>query len=110
MPKKTIARSILELLGKNLNARGVSKVLGVPRDTVAGVQALSLQPGRPWDDIPGWDGGRPGPAMGYAEPAYLFAATMPYSQVSYGGSQPVWMEGHGFPAMWTCPVFLAGHR
>ena len=85
MPKKTIARSILELLGKNLNARGVSKVLGVPRDTVAGVQALSLQPGRPWDDIPGWDGGRPGPAMGYAEPAYLFAATMPYSQVSYVG-------------------------
>jgi hypothetical protein len=63
----------------------VSKVLGVPRDTVAGVQALSLQPGRPWDDIPGWDGGRPGPAMGYAEPAYLFAATMPYSQVSYVG-------------------------
>lgn len=39
MFKKTKVRSILELLGKNLSAREVSKVLGVSRNTVAEVQA-----------------------------------------------------------------------
>ena len=55
MFKKTKVRSILELLGKNLSAREVSKVLGVSRNTVAEVQALFLQSGRSWDDISEWD-------------------------------------------------------
>ncbi len=50
MFKKTKVRSILELLGKNLSAREVSKVLGASRNTVAEVQALFLQSGRLWDD------------------------------------------------------------
>ena len=44
MFKKTKVRSILELLGKVLSAREVSKVLGVSRNTVAEVQALFLRP------------------------------------------------------------------
>ena len=43
MFKKTKVRSILELLGKNLSAREVSKVLGVSRNTVAEVQAFPCQ-------------------------------------------------------------------
>lgn len=58
MFKKTKVRSILELLGKNLSAREVSKVLGVSRNTVAEVQALFLQSGRSWDDISEWDDDR----------------------------------------------------
>ncbi len=42
MFKETKARSILGLLGKNLSAREAPKVLGVSRNTVAEVQALSL--------------------------------------------------------------------
>ncbi len=59
MFKETKARSILGLLGKNLSAREAPKVLGVSRNTVAEVQALFLQSGRSWDDISGWDDGRP---------------------------------------------------
>ncbi len=51
MFKKTKVRSILELLGKNLSAREVSKVLGVSRNTVAEVQALFLQSDKSWNDI-----------------------------------------------------------
>ncbi len=51
MFKKTKVRSILELLGKNLSAREVSRVLGVSRNTVAEVQALFVQSGKSWDDI-----------------------------------------------------------
>ena len=58
MFKKTKVRSILELLGKDLSAREVSKVLGVSRNTVAEVQALFLQSGKSWDDISGWDDDR----------------------------------------------------
>ena len=58
MFKKTKVRSILELLGKNLSAREVSKVLSVSRNTVAEVQALFLQSGRSWDDISEWDDDR----------------------------------------------------
>ncbi len=58
MFKKTKVRSVLELLGKNLSAREVSKVLGVSRNTVAEVQALFLQSGRSWDDISEWDDDR----------------------------------------------------
>ena len=58
MFKKTKVRSILDLLGKNLSAREVSKVLGVSRNTVAEVQALFLQSGRSWDDISEWDDDR----------------------------------------------------
>ncbi len=59
MFKETKARGILKLLGKNPSAREVPKVLGVFRNTVAETQALFLQPGRSWDDISGWGGGRP---------------------------------------------------
>lgn len=45
MSKKTKVRSILELLGKNLSAREVSRGLGVSRNTVSEVQALFLQSG-----------------------------------------------------------------
>ena len=48
MFKKTKVRSILELLGKNLSAREVTKVLNVSRNTVAEVLALFLQSGRAW--------------------------------------------------------------
>ena len=58
MFKKTKVRSILELLGKNLSAREMSKILGVSRNTVAEVQALFLQSGRSWDDISEWDDDR----------------------------------------------------
>ena len=58
MFKKTKVRSILELLGKNLSAREVSKVLGVSRNTVAEVQALFLQSDKSWDDISEWDDDR----------------------------------------------------
>ena len=58
MFKKTKVRSILELLGKNLSAREVSKVLGGSRNTVAEVQALFLQSGKSWDDISVWDDDR----------------------------------------------------
>ena len=58
MFKKTKVRSILELLGKNLSAGEVSKVLGVSRNTVAEVQALFLQSGKSRDDIPEWDDDR----------------------------------------------------
>ena len=58
MFKKTKVRSILELLGKNLSAREVSKVLGVSRNTVAEVQALFLQSDKSWDAISEWDDDR----------------------------------------------------
>ncbi len=58
MFKKTKVRSILELLGKNLSAREVPKVLGVSRNTVAEVQALFLQSDKSWDDISEWDDDR----------------------------------------------------
>lgn len=58
MFKKRKVRSILELLGKNLSAREVSKVLGVSRNTAAEVLALFLQSGRSRDDISEWDDGR----------------------------------------------------
>ena len=58
MFKKTKVRSILELLGKKLSAREVSKILGVSRNTVAEVQTLFLQSGKSWDDISGWDDDR----------------------------------------------------
>ncbi len=58
MFKKTKVRSILELLGKNLSAREVSKVLGISRNTAAEVLALFLQSGRSRDDISEWDYGR----------------------------------------------------
>ena len=51
MFKKTKVRSILELLGKDLNGREVSKVLGVSRNTVAEVQALFEASDKTWDDI-----------------------------------------------------------
>ena len=50
MFKKTKVRSILELLGKNLNAKEASKILGVSRNTVAEVQILLLQSDKSWDD------------------------------------------------------------
>lgn len=55
MFKKTKVRGIVELPGKNLSAREVSKVLGVSGNTVAGVQALFLQSGKSWEDISEWD-------------------------------------------------------
>ena len=58
MFKKTKIRSILELLGKNLSAREVSRVLSVSRNTVAEVQALFLQSGKSLEDISGWDDDR----------------------------------------------------
>lgn len=58
MFKKTKVRSILELLGKNLSAREVSKCLGVSRNTVAEVQALYLASGKSWEDISDWDDDR----------------------------------------------------
>lgn len=58
MFKKTKVRGILELLGKNLSAREVSKVLSVSRNTVAEVQALFLQSGKSWEDISEWDDDR----------------------------------------------------
>ena len=51
MFKKTKVRGILELLGKDLSAREVSKVLGVSRNTVSEVQALYEASGKSWDDI-----------------------------------------------------------
>lgn len=58
MFKKTKVRSILELLGKDLSAREVSKCLGVSRNTVAEVQALYLASGKSWGDISDWDDDR----------------------------------------------------
>lgn len=58
MFKKTKVRSILELLGKGLSAREVSKSLGVSRNTVAEVQALFLESGKSWEDISDLDDGR----------------------------------------------------
>ena len=55
MFKKTKVRSILELLGRDLSAREVSKILGVSRNTVSEIQALFLQSGKSWDDISDWD-------------------------------------------------------
>lgn len=55
MFKKTKVRSILELLGKNLSGREVSKVLGVSRNTVAEVQTLFEKSGKSWDEIADWD-------------------------------------------------------
>lgn len=58
MFKKTKVRSILELLGKGLSARDVSKCLRVSRNTVSEVQALYLESGKSWDDIKDWDDDR----------------------------------------------------
>ena len=58
MFKKTKVRSILELLGKDLSGREVSKILGVSRNTVAEVQALYEASGKTWDDISLWDDDR----------------------------------------------------
>lgn len=58
MFKKTKVRSILELLGKDLSGREVSKILGVSRSTVAEVQALYEASGKTWDDISLWDDDR----------------------------------------------------
>ena len=58
MFKKTKVRSILELLGKNLSGREVSKVLGISRNTVAEVQALFEASDKSWDDISSWDDDR----------------------------------------------------
>lgn len=55
MFKKTKVRSILELLGKDLSAREVSKVLSVSRNTVAEVQALYNASGKDWDEIADWN-------------------------------------------------------
>ena len=55
MFKKTNVRSILELLGENLSAREVSKVLSVSRNTVAEVQTLFLQSGRSWNVQQGYE-------------------------------------------------------
>lgn len=55
MFKKTKVRSILELLGRDLSAREVSKILGVSRNTVSEIQALFLQSGKSWEDISDWD-------------------------------------------------------
>lgn len=49
MFNKTKVRSILELVGKDLSAREVSKVLSVSRNTVAEVQALYNASGKDWD-------------------------------------------------------------
>ena len=51
MFKKTKVRSILELLGKDLSAREVSKVLGVSRNTVSEIQSLYEASEKSWDDI-----------------------------------------------------------
>lgn len=58
MFKKTKVRSILELLGKGLSAREVSKSLGVSRNTVAEVQTLFLESGKSWEDISDLDDDR----------------------------------------------------
>lgn len=58
MFKKTKVRSILELLGKELSAREVSKILSVSRNTVAEVQALYNASGKDWDEISDWDDDR----------------------------------------------------
>ena len=58
MFKKTKVRSILELLGKDLSGREVSKVLGISRNTVAEVQALFEASDKSWDDISSWDDDR----------------------------------------------------
>lgn len=58
MFKKTKVRSILELLGKDLSAREVSKCWGVSRNTVAEVQALYLASDKSWEDISDWDDDR----------------------------------------------------
>lgn len=58
MFKKTKVRSILELLGKDLSGREVSKVLGVSRNTVAEVQSLFEASGKSWDDIASLDDDR----------------------------------------------------
>lgn len=55
MFKKTKVRSILELLGKDLSGREVSKLLGVSRNTIAEVQALFEASGKSWDDIQKFD-------------------------------------------------------
>lgn len=58
MFKKTKVRSILELLGKDLSAREVSKCLGVSRNTVTEVQALYLASDKSWEDISDWNDDR----------------------------------------------------
>lgn len=55
---KTKVRSILELLGKDLSGREVSKVLGVSRNTVAEIQALFEASGKSRDDISSLDDDR----------------------------------------------------
>ncbi len=55
MFKKTRVRGILELLGRNLNAREVAKTLSVSRNTVSEIQALFNQSGKSWDEISDWD-------------------------------------------------------
>ena len=55
MFKKTKVRDILELLGGNQSARGVSKTLKVSRNTVAEVQRLFEASGKSWDEISCWD-------------------------------------------------------
>lgn len=58
MFKKTKVRSILELLGKGLSAREISKSLSVSRNTVSEVQALYHESGKSWEDIADWDDDR----------------------------------------------------
>ena len=58
MFKKTKVRSILELLGKNLSAREVAKILKVSRNTISEIQALYLASGKSWEDICDWDDDR----------------------------------------------------
>lgn len=58
MFKKTKVRSILELLGRDLSAREVSKSLNVSRNTVAEVLALYNASGKEWDEICDWDDDR----------------------------------------------------
>ncbi len=58
MFKKTKVRSILELLGKDLSGREVSKVLGVSRNTVAEIQALYEAASKTWDDVSTLDNDR----------------------------------------------------
>ena len=58
MFKKTKVISILELLGKNLSEREVSKILNVSRNTVTEVQALFEASGKTQDDNSSWDDDR----------------------------------------------------
>lgn len=51
MLKKTKVRQIIELLQKNLSDRGISGVLGVPRDSVARIRQVSDGRRKEWDEL-----------------------------------------------------------